>query len=80
LFGLWANHLIKHDPRNLADDVAASVPAQSVTKTIWGEIETHSMERKISVVMTRQLALALIVMSPVISPTSGKISPRSRNF
>ena len=40
----------------------------------------YSMDRKISVVMTRQLAEGLMVMSPVISPTSGKISPRSRNF
>jgi hypothetical protein len=38
------------------------------------------MDRRISVVITRHDAWGLIVMSPVIRPTSEKISWRSRNF
>ena len=40
----------------------------------------YSIERKISVVMMRQVALGLMVMSPVMSPTSPNSSAISRYF
>lgn len=84
-------HLVEHDPGHLADDVAAPATAFEIWQPSIGVVaerggargvssNLYSMDRKISVVMTRQLAEGLMVMSPVISPTSGNISPRSRNF
>jgi len=40
----------------------------------------YSMERRISVVITRQRASGLMDTSPVMMPTSPNSSPSSRNF
>mmetsp|Transcript_6351 Transcript_6351/g.22704 ORF Transcript_6351/g.22704 Transcript_6351/m.22704 type:complete len:211 (-) Transcript_6351:4-636(-) len=48
--------------------------------SIATSLPRYSMLRKISVVITKQLAFSLMVTSPVIRPTSEKISLSSRNF